>query len=235
MRKLDLVGQKFGRLTFIERVGYKAGSSDWRVRCDCGTERIVKWGNVRTGQTMSCGCKSREDLGNFNRTHGMSGTPEYRIWKGLLARCLNPSHKNFAHYGGRGIRVCDRWQNEFSAFFEDLGVRPTPKHSLDRINNDGNYEPGNCRWATSKGQASNRRDTRMLTLNGETMCAADWSRRLGIGGTTILSRVNRGWSDADALTRPTDMYHQEALYVPKRKPLPPHRSPTESPFSDRRG
>lgn len=160
-RTIDMTGQKFGRLT----VAAAAASSDtgramWSCLCDCGRTVIVKGKELRNGNNVSCGCWKRERLGDYARTHGMRGTPEYRSWKHAKERCFNPANKKYDDYGGRGIIMCMEWAQSFEAFYAHIGPRP-PGTSLDRFpNNDGNYEPDNVRWATSSQQAYNRRPKR---------------------------------------------------------------------------
>jgi len=159
-RRKDLTGQCFGRLTVIEYIGLDDFKKNvlWRCRCECGTERGITTSNLTQGRTQSCGCFNREATKERSTTHGYSAgglyRSEYGIWRAMLARCRNPNVPQFKDYGGRGIRVCERWQ-KFTNFFEDMGARP-PNMTLDRINNDGNYEPSNCRWATRAQQQANK-------------------------------------------------------------------------------
>lgn len=141
-----------------------------------------------------------------NRVHGESGwfgsTTEYRIWCSMIHRCENPKNKRFSRYGGRGISVCEAWRESYQTFLRDVGRRPTDEHTLDRIDNDGNYEPGNVRWATRLEQQNNRSDVRRMTLGGETLPLEAWAARLGVSSSTLWSRIYRGWSDEKTLTHP---------------------------------
>jgi hypothetical protein len=167
-------GQRFNRLVAVQFVdrprrlikGRPRGHRElWRFACDCGNETVVDISKVKCGHTKSCGCFNREVSRasmRLNRCpppviHGECGTPEYRTWQAMITRCTNANQSNFKHYGGRGIAICDRWRNSFSAFLADMGRKPSSQHSIDRINNDGSYEPGNCRWATKSEQSRNRR------------------------------------------------------------------------------
>lgn len=136
--------------------------------------------------------------------HGMSETPIYTSWEGMKRRCYNPRFKHFQQYGGRGIRVCDEW-HKFLAFYADMGEKPSPAHTLDRIDNDGNYEPSNCRWATREEQANNTRSNRNLELNGTTRTVAEWARSLNMHRNTLDERLHNGWPIEKALTEPVDM------------------------------
>lgn len=161
-RPLNLIGHKVGRLTVEAFAGMNPhGKTTWRCRCDCDGKMVVAIGSrLAKGTTRSCGCIRRETTKKLKTTHGKTNTPEFWIWAAMIARCSNPNDARFASYGGRGISVCLRWTGSFQSFMDDMGTRPTVEHSLDRINNDGNYEPTNCKWSTDVEQANNRRKRR---------------------------------------------------------------------------
>jgi len=143
---IDLTGKTFNQLTIIERAeNTKQGKARWVCRCTCGKISTIDGANIRNGHTKSCGCFAKESLEKNRYRHGMAHTSEYGIWCNILQRCNNPNDKAFKDYGGRGITICDEWKNDFMAFYNHVGKRPSPKHSIDRINNDGNYEPNNVR------------------------------------------------------------------------------------------
>jgi len=188
----------FGALTAL-RPGPPCGNNPrWYFRCECGVEKLLKSFSVRHGRTRSCGCIP---AGKF--VHGMSGTPEYRIWKIMRQRCTLPSADSYHLYGGNGVTVCERWRHSFEAFYADMGPRPSPSHSIDRYPNaSGNYEPSNCRWATWTQQNRNRQNNKRLLFRGETKTVAEWAEVLAIPAKRVYDRLARGWSIEHALTRP---------------------------------
>lgn len=153
-RKLNLVGDVYGRLRVLESAGSKAGFTLWLCECECGSRTVTRGNGLRTGVTKSCGCLSKERIGNLRRTHGRTKTRTYRIWKAMRTRCTNTKQLSAKNYVLRGISCCDRWK-EFTNFLEDMGEAPEGL-TLDRRDNDGNYDLGNCRWATDQTQARNR-------------------------------------------------------------------------------
>ncbi len=199
---IDLTGERFGRLTVIEKSTdksqFKSTSARWYCLCDCGNEKAYAAQALRKGVTKSCGCLDAE----VKKKHGMYGTPTYRSWNGMIARCTNPEAPNFANYGGSGVSVNDRWR-DFSSFFEDMGLRPEGT-TLDRIDSGGNYEPGNCRWATDTQQQRNKSSNHMLTANGETRCISEWAELTGIKKVTIRARVRKGWTHTAAVNTPPE-------------------------------
>lgn len=197
----DLTGQTFGRLTAVApccQIGQKRGIS-WVCNCKCGNQKVVVSYELISGKTQSCRCLQREVFRAITSTHGMSSSSTYKIWRDMNDRCSNEKRQDYSRYGGRGIEVCERWQNSFESFLEDMGERPEGL-TLDRIDVNGNYEPSNCRWATQKEQQRNKRNSRFLTYKGETLTLAEWSERTGIGVGTLWRRLELGWSVEAALT-----------------------------------
>lgn len=192
----------------LDRAGKSHCRDYLRARCSCGNVRSLRRDYLaKYGATKSCHvCTSR--------SHGMTRSPEHRIWSHMLARCGNPSAHEFARYGGRGIRVCNEWKGAegFAAFYAHIGPRPSPRHSIDRVDNNGNYEPGNVRWATAEEQARNRRSTILVTIDGITMCAADWAKRNGIKPATAHLRIRKfGWDPITAVSeQPNAIYRRKS-------------------------
>lgn len=192
---IDYTGRRYGRLTVL-RNGEKRNRRLFTVhcRCDCGAEFEGQIHCLRTGMTRSCGCLRRETAAHNAKTgkrlgHHLSRTPEHHAWLAMRARCENPNLPAFAYYGGRGIRVCDRWNNSFEAFLADMGKRPSPTHSLDRIDTNGNYEPSNCRWATKTEQARNTRKCVRFEVNGKRLSLSELSTLWGLSQAKAKHRA----------------------------------------------
>lgn len=195
------VGSKIGRWTVIRFAGWRPRSKRlWLCRCDCDrrTERVVLESSLRSDTSTSCGCKAIEKNTKHGDARDGKRTPEYRTWSSMLDRCTNPNLANYKNYGGRGITVCDRWRTSYKAFLSDMGRRPSKCHSLERIDNNGNYEPKNCEWALPHKQKANRRMT--IKVNGTAL--ADLARQYSIPFSTLRFRILKGWDLEDALTRP---------------------------------
>jgi hypothetical protein len=203
-RLIDLFGQTFGYWTVIgpNQKHPTRTDSHWPCRCICGATKLVTGGNLRYGRTRSCGCRMYDLIGQKNSTHGMSKTRIYHTWHQMLRRCENSAFYDYRYYGARGIRVCERW-HKFENFYADMGDKPGRGYSLDRYpDNDGNYEPGNCRWATRKEQSRNRRSNRPLTFNGKTQILGEWAKEIGVKSNTLSCRIRNGWTLERALTIP---------------------------------
>jgi hypothetical protein len=201
-------GQKLGECVFIRESGSKRKSNGDLLRlaafqCQCGKEFISEIIYVKTLKTTSCGCGIIRDLKKHRYgNEAVRPMPEYNIWILMRARCNNETSKSFKNYGGRGISVCARWNNSFSDFLADVGPRPSPQHSLDRYpNNDGNYEPGNVRWATDIEQSRNKRSNVIISYMGESMCIAEWAEKLDIPAGKIAERYSNGRSLEDVFSK----------------------------------
>jgi len=189
----DLSGIRQGSLLVIRRMGSREdGQSLWECRCDCGKTCVKSSGNLRQG-TKSCGAACGVSRSNRARSrHGLSRSKENRAWMAAKQRCHNPKHPQFSNYGARGISMCDEWRQSFDAFIEYIGRAPSPKHTLDRIDNDGDYEPGNVRWATPSTQINNRRVTCVVDLDGRKLSMKDACEEFGLPYTTVSARWRRG-------------------------------------------
>jgi hypothetical protein len=193
IRNAPIVGQKFGRWTIVEPAPRHPVSNKKRFicRCDCGTVKVVR--SDALASTRSCGCLAREMASARRRPDGCeSQTPEYAAWRRAIDRCTNPNNKKYKYYGGRGIKVCARWMESYEAFLADVGRKPSPELSIDRIDNDGDYEPGNVRWGTSEQQNNNRRSHRIFVeVAGTKVPLAKIARSSGLPYSRILNRLRR--------------------------------------------
>lgn len=207
----SLIGQRFGRLEPIQYLGRKSHSSHWLCRCDCGSETKALSSSLKTGQILSCGCYRRERMSKLTFKHGERGadlrseiTDEYRCWSRMLDRCDRPTEPTYKWYGGKGVTVCQRWRDNFGDFLADVGRKPTKRHSLDRIDSSGNYEPGNCRWATWNEQARNRSNNRRIVFRGREMTLVEAAEVAGIPYKTVKGRLQHKWTVDEALSVPVD-------------------------------
>lgn len=219
----DLVGKKFSRLLVLSAgPKQKKKTVRWVCSCDCGSVVLVSGSSLVSGHTRSCGCLQRQqaskqatEMGASNKTHGKTATPEWMIWRGMRLRCYDTAQPAYPNYGGRGIKVCDRW-TAFENFFADMGERPTEKHSLDRIDCDGDYTPTNCRWATNKQQQRNRRNNIRVEYNGEVKCLSEWAELYGLKQVIVWNRyVCSRWSIHRTLTIPLAKTTQQRLEYKK--------------------
>jgi hypothetical protein len=188
---VDITGLTFGSWTVVGATDSASRQKRWLCRCVCGTQREVVGTSLRSGASTNCGCKRREHVGNINRSHGASRTAEYRVWKHMHARCSDPADKRYENYGGRGIRVCARW-NRFDGFIADVGPRPSAAHSIERLSVDGDYEPANVIWATAPEQARNKTTTVFISVDGKVGRLVDFADELRLPYDTLYKRASRG-------------------------------------------
>ena len=204
---IDMSGQKIGLLTVVrldydkqreveQRTGRRR--TFWFCLCDCGNTTSIDATQLRIRPNKSCGCINAKLTAQHNKTHGMSGTKEHKTWKGIHERCRNKKLKCYGNYGGRGIKVCDRWDS-FENFYADMGDAPTPSHSIERIDVNGNYEPSNCKWATPIEQANNKNQNKYIEHDGLRLTYSQWGRKIGLKPHTIRARIEAGYSPKDAL------------------------------------
>ena len=199
--KKDLTGLLFGRLKVLNLKYYKNYKGYWNCICECGNFTTVVTHQLMSGKTKSCGCLNKEIVGNLFKTHGMRNHPIYRVWANMIGRCENKNNTAYERYGGRGIIVCESW-HVFENFFRDMGNPPLGM-TLNRINNDGNYEHNNCNWVTRKMQARNRKSNKMLTFDNKTCLVVEWAEMLNIPERILYKRLYRGWSVERTLTTPS--------------------------------
>ena len=219
---IDLTGKRFTSLTVIGRDKTRGPQIYWRCVCDCGKRTTVVSQSLRVGHSRSCGCQIHTPRRPPKRL-----MPEYSAWNDMKMRCLNKNRPVYPLYGGRGITICGRWKYSFDNFLKDMGLRPSEKHSLDRIDNDGNYEPGNCRWATKAQQMSNRRNTRFVVFRTKKMSLVDAVRKAGsvVHHEAAWGRITRcGWSVEEAVTTPRlhESPNSKARKAAKRAYVAPH-------------
>jgi hypothetical protein len=202
---IDLTGQVFGRLTVINKSNKRTsgGKILWLCLCSCAKEVLVETFLLKSGQTRSCGCLRSDLLSERNKTHGKSYDSIYIVYRNMLVRCMDKSNKQYPNYGGRGIKICDRWLDSFENFYADMGDPPTSKHQIDRIDNDGPYSPENCRWATAKENGRNKRTCNFISYKGETKAVAECAEDRGMLRKTLHNRLYRSnWSIEKALETP---------------------------------
>lgn len=197
----DKVGQKFGKLTVLERIDKMGERAKYKCKCDCGNIVIVEGCNLSTGMTKSCGCIRKENTKMLKLSHGQCGTRLYKCWRNMINRCENPNNKGYKNYGNRGIKVCDEWHNfdEFYKWASSNGYKDTL--TIERIDVNKGYYPNNCTWADNYTQARNRTDNVRLKFNGKEMILTDWAKEVGINYKTISDRLKRGWTVEEALTK----------------------------------
>lgn len=220
------VGQKFGTLTVVAPVPNTSGLKEnkkWLCKCECGNEKIIRVDHLIDGSTQSCGCKKKEKLRDANIGHGfskdMTCKSEYYAWTSMKMRCYNPKCKQYKNYGARGIIVSERWlgENGFPNFISDMGKKPTAKHSIDRINNNGNYEVSNCKWSTMPEQNRNKRDNNVIEYEGKRMVLLDWANYFGIERSFIYRLLEKHTTDEAFKKIKSGNYRERKIYVtPKR-------------------
>lgn len=199
---VDLQGKKYGKLTAVKRAENVKGRTRWVCRCDCGNETVVSAGNLTSGAVKSCGCLKKNPI---NAKHKQSKTPLYRQWVSMIYRCHNPKNNAYKYYGARGIKVCDEW-HDFTIFKKWVDeTKPRGDFSIDRIDNDGDYCPENCKWSSAKKQANNRRSNVIISYNNEYHTLMEWSEMLGFDYKNVHNRMYKlGWTFEKAINTPID-------------------------------
>lgn len=209
VRFIDRTGKVYGYLTVLSFAGKnKLGQSNWLCRCECGVERVIFSGNLNNGHTVSCGCK--KGILKHGENRNSHRTPEYQAMAGILQRCLNPKSPAFKHYGGRGITVCKEWNSmvKYQEFLSHIGRKPTPSHTVERIDNSKGYQPGNVRWATAGEQMRNTRRNIKVVIDGLEMCFKDACVKFSISPSAAKKRIRSGWPVELAIKTPPSKRHQ---------------------------
>lgn len=217
---IDISGQRCGRLTAIEYTGRKTkpgGNAIWLFRCDCGNYVERPRSMLKYSKTPSCGCYVRERMGNLNKTHGGRNDRLYLVWMDMRRRCSDKKDKNYFRYGGRGITVCDEWQDYavFKQWAMSSGYDPTAKHlvcTIDRIDTNGNYCPENCRWVDAKAQNNNRRTNKLIDYRGKTQTLKQWSEELGLNYSLVCKRLSAGWDLERAFFQPARVTKRKVVH-----------------------
>lgn len=201
---IDITGQTFGRLTVIERDFSRndRGRAFWKCQCTCGNVITAHSYYIRSGGTQSCGCYKMDKLLERSTSHNMRFSSEYSVYCAMKARCYNPKNSHYHRYGGRGITICQEWLDDFMAFYNHIGPRPSLQHSIDRIDNSLGYMPGNVKWSNSTEQANNKSNIPKYTCFGKTLSIAQWSRETGFPVSTLMARLKRDWPLELLLTKP---------------------------------
>jgi hypothetical protein len=212
--KIDITNKRFGRLVAL-RVDDKTkyGQMKWLCKCDCGNEKSIIMSSLTKGRTFSCGCYHRDTRATCSIKHGMSKTPEYTAWQAVITRATNKNFIGAKNYSKRGIGVCARWLNSFDNFIKDMGKRPSPNHSIERVNNDKGYYPSNCVWATRDVQNRNKRSNIKIEIDGVTKCLSDWLLVFGKTIGMVAARRKRGMSIVEALTSPQKIHKINSTFL----------------------
>ncbi len=196
IKNMNIAGKRYGRYMAVSPAKTRGRVAYWLCLCACGNTREVSIFNLRHGNSTSCGCA--------HGTHNGSKQREYRVWRAMKDRCYNPKDTGYKHYGGRGVKVCDRWLKSYANFREDMGLRPSSEHSIDRKDNDGNYEPSNCRWVTMKEQCNNRRSNKIIEYGFCRRTVTEWAKARKMKRPVLHYRLTNEWSIPDALFIPVN-------------------------------
>lgn len=209
---VNLIGNRYGRLLIKDYAGKNSQKkTQWLCICDCGVEKIISSADIKAEKIVSCGCHKNESASKRFSTHKLCKSSEYSSWAAMINRCTNKKLRDYKNYGGRGIVVCDRWRDSFEDFLLDMGNKPSQKHSIDRIDVNGNYQKSNCRWADDFQQARNARSNIVIEFNNKKMVLSEAAEIYGINYGTLISRYRKGWTVDEMLTIPAS-YHNKKTH-----------------------